>query len=165
MTMHGATCKRADHLAAIERRVEQAERGEWTQLLRDYVTDMLCEQIGAAQATVVEAAQCAAKAASDRIRRASAKLDGASLRAACNILEGDGKAPPTDMTCAEVDRLVATQVNEEERTATQQWCKHVACEAERSKIPPPKTRTIKWVVRQLNQTAEAGPSAWNNRTL
>ena len=35
MTMHGATCKRADHLAAIERRVEQAERGEWAQLLRD----------------------------------------------------------------------------------------------------------------------------------
>ena len=98
-----------------------------------------------------------------RLHRACAKLDSGAVRQARNALEDAGRALPTQATHAEVVRLVANDVAQEEREATAHECKLTRAEAAKQQGAP--TEIIKRLCRQMAAAAEQGPSNWRNADI
>ena len=145
---------------AIEQRLIQAEVGNWTGLLKEYLEEHVgqqLEQLNDPQWRDVPTANA-------QFAKASSKLDSGSLRQAKNALAAGGRASASPEIVAEVEKLVAAETPWTEQTAVQAECQAVAkaCQA----LPPgPPTELIKRLVRGLSQGAEPGPSGWRNADI
>ena len=95
------------------RRATLAETGEWIELLRLYVRDMLSFEIderGDGTHTLQQIATLKAET-----MRASDKMDSCNIRAALQILQTNARAPQNRQTAAEVHSLVAVDADDQER--------------------------------------------------
>ena len=144
---------------AIERRLIQAELGQWHAWVRDYLEEQLPALLHSWQRPPVEEPLTDGM----RFQKASAKMDAGAIGQARNQLEAGGRAPPTKETHEEIRRLIAVETPLAERLATA-----AACAEARKKLgrqQGPSTDIIKRLCRELCSGAEPGPSAWRNEDV
>ena len=94
------------------RRATLAETGEWIELLRLYVRDLLSFEIdarGDGTHTMQQSATLKAET-----MRASDKMDSCNIRAALQIQQTDARAPQNRQTAAEVHSLVAVDADDQD---------------------------------------------------
>ena len=97
------------------RRATLAETGEWIELLRLYVRDLLSFEIDArGDGTHTHTVQQSATLKAETMR-ASDKMDSCNIRAALQILQTNARAPQNRQTAAEVHSLVAVDADDQER--------------------------------------------------
>ena len=142
---------------AIERRLIQAELGQWEALTREYLEEHLPQMLERWQTPPTEEAMTDGQ----RYQKASAKMDAGAVAQARNQLEPGGRAPPTKETHEEIQRLVAVETPLAERLATE-----TACQEARKMLKQgqrgPSMEIIKRLCRELSSGAEPGPSAWRS---
>ena len=102
----------ADRAAAIRRRAQAAEAGEWHALVSEYLDDLGDADAVDARRAADPAARLASQPEVDAAAytRAAAKAAGHALRSAADILMGPVLAPLTEETALEVDRLISEGV-------------------------------------------------------
>ena len=99
----------------------------------------------------------------ERMEAAARKTQSGCLRAAVQLLTGEGKAPPSRDTLDRVRELLASHVTEEQAEETAAAC----AEARKAvrEVPLIQLRAVRRKVRALKRAAEPGPSAWRNSHL
>ena len=142
------------------RRAMLAETGEWIELLRLYVRDMLSFEIGARGDGTHTMQQSATLKA--ETMRASDKMDSCNIRAALQILQTNARAPQIRQT-AEVHSLVAVDAGDQETLKVEMQCAAVKQAA--AKFAPPSAKLVKRMARRLVLAAEPGPSGWRNADI
>ena len=136
------------------RRAMLAETGEWIELLRLYVRDMLSFEIGARGDGTHTMQQSATLKA--ETMRAPDKMDSSSIRAALQILQTNARAPQNRQTAAEIHSLVAVDAGDQETLKVKMQCAAVKRAA--AKFAPPPARLVKRMARGVVLAAEPGPS-------
>ena len=144
---------------ALDARLMMAELGNWHQLLEHYILEHFGDQLEQQRQAQMEQHTTEGM----QMQRASAKMDCGAVRQARNALEGGGRAPPTQVTLEEIERLIAVATGEAEREATSEAC-NMAVERS-SKQQGPSTEGIKRLCRELSKGAEPGPSGWRNADI
>ena len=143
------------------KRATLAETGEWIELLRLYVRDLLSFEIGARGDGTHTMQQSATLKA--ETMRASDKMDSCNIRAALQILQANACAPQNRQTAAEVHSLVAVDADDQEILRIKMQCAAVKQAA--AKFAPPPAKLVKRMARGVVMAAEPGPSGWRNADI
>ena len=139
----------------VDRRVQLAEKEQWSQLLQDCFDDVRHAQASTDCPSLLD--QPCDKASHGKIVEFVLRDN---LRAALSLLRGSALAPPTPATVAEVQNLMCLAPGDnEDRAYDEALTKAKACQA-----PPIPMRVIKSRLRALaaRRAAGPGPSGWRN---
>ena len=143
------------------RRATLAETGEWIELLRLYVRDLLSFEIGARGDGTHTMQQSATLKA--ETMRASHKMDSCNIRAALQILQANARAPQNRQTAAQVYSLVAVDADDQEILRIKMQCAAVKQAA--AKFAPPPAKLVKRMARGVVMAAEPRPNGWRNADI